>query len=82
MGNILGLAKENKSEKLTYYDIIFYETRKKKTRLEGQDQEEAMQRVRDGKFDDNDISQEDCIERFDIHVVEPEPMEINTMDRV
>jgi len=41
-----------------------------------------MQRVRDGKFDDNDISQEDCIERFDIHVVEPEPMEYNTMDRV
>lgn len=82
MGNILGLAKENKSEKLTYYEIIFYETRKKKVRFEGEDEKQVIQRVRDGKFDDNDISQEDCIERFDIHVVEPEPMEINTMDRV
>jgi uncharacterized membrane protein len=82
MGHIFGLAKENKSEKLTYYEIIFYETRKKKVRFEGEDEKQVIQRVRDGKFDDNDISQEDCIERFDIHVVEPEPMEINTMDRV
>ena len=82
MGNILGFSLKNKSEKLTYYEIIFYETRKKKARLEGEDEKQVVQRVRDGNFDDNDISQDDCIERFNIRVIDPKPMEINTMDRV